>query len=287
MKLPRHLIVLAVLSCHVPFLQAQSAYTPTARTGNVTPSFSFQTFDSFYDSNRVNDLSAFGISYIRQYSISVAAEYGITDDIAVDALLGWTWANMDNPLVPGNPTSIDGLNDTLLGLRWRFLDEAQFESSWVPTLTLRAGATIAGSYQAGFINSPGNGASGGDYNLLFGKYYAPWDAGVYGELSHKLYAQNVPNKFEGNIGVYKGFNNGLNLFVGYRRVQSLGGINFDSPAFNLGRFQELREISDNLEYGVSYTDGGGRTYGLTFYNVVGGQNTSKKFGVSASVNFPF
>jgi len=286
MKTIASLLFVAAALCHSS-VHAQSAYTPPARTGSVTPSFSYQTFDNFYDSNEVVSLSSVGINGIQQYTISIAAEYGITDDIAVDALLGWTWAEMNNPIGPGDPTSIDGLNDTLLGARWRFLDENKFDAWWVPTLTIRAGATIAGSYRAGFINSPGNGASGAEYNLLFAKYYAPWDLGLYGSLSHKLYAENVPNKFEGSIGFYKGFNNGFNLFIGYRRVQSLSGINFDSPAFNTSRFQELREIADNVEYGVTYTDSGGRTYGLTFYNVLSGENTAQKFGLSASMNLPF
>jgi len=266
---------------------AQSAYTPGARTGSVSPSFSYQTFENFYDSDQVVSLADFGINSIQQYSATVIGEYGITDDIAFDFVMGWTWAESNAALAPGEPTDIDGLNDTLLGVRWRFLDETKFEQWFVPTLTFRVGGTIEGTYRAGFINSPGNGASGAEYNLLFGKYYQPWDVGLYGALAHKWYAERVPNKFEANIGVFKGFGNGINLFFGYRRVQSLSGIDFDSPNFATTRFQELKENSDNLEYGVSYTDSGGRTYGLTFYNVISGQNTGQKFGLNASITFPF
>jgi hypothetical protein len=266
----------------------QSAYVPLQGELDITPSYTFQTFDRFYSSSSLEKLSTFGLSEITQHNATVAAEYGITEDVAVDVTLGYTHAHMDQ-VIPGigNPNTIDGLNDTLIGARWRFLDERDHPGRvLVPTLTLRAGGIIAGTYDAGFINSPGDGASGGELSLLFGRYYEPWGLGAYGNAGYRILGSGVPDAFIGGLGLYKTFG-GVTVNVGYRRYWSTSGINFDSPEFTFNRFQNLREISDSIEYGVGYTDSGGRSYNLNFLNVLNGQNVGQSFNVNASVTLPF
>ncbi len=264
---------------------AQTPYpVPTGKT-ELTASFSFQTYDQFFDSSRSVSLSAFGIKQIDQYSANLYAEHGLSEDVTLDLMLGWTWATMNTPLVAGQPAEIDGLNDTVLGLRWRFLDEQKTPS--LPTLALRVGGTLGGSYESGFINSPGKGASGAEYGLLLGKYYEACRTGIYSSLLHKLFDGSAPDQLHFGLGIYYLVSDRISIFANYRRIESLSGVDFDSPAFNLGRFRELREKSDNLEYGVGYTDAMGRNYGLTLYHVLDGSNSAKKFGLNASVSIPF
>jgi len=267
-------------------LTAQSAYTPPSKTVTITPSYSYKFFDRLRNSRRSVSLQSFGIREIEQHNVTVSTEYGITDDIAVDVSTGYVRSYSDGVFRPGDPENIDGLSDTLIGTRWRFLNDTEFESSWVPTLTARAGAILAGTYEEGFINSPGDGAFGFEYSLLLVDYFQDIGLGYYANLTHRA-RESVPDEFFGQIGIFKTLFQNITVHAGYQRLQSLSGINVDSPQFTASNFQDLNEISDIVEYGVSYTDPGGRTYSIGAASVVGGKNVAESHTINVSATFSF
>ncbi|MEM1157821.1 MAG: hypothetical protein AAGH72_06165 [Verrucomicrobiota bacterium] len=267
-------------------LAAQSAYTPLEKTFTITPSYSYKFFDRLRDSRGSRSLENFGINQIEQHNFTVSAEYGVTDDIAVDVSTGYVRSYSDGVFTPGDPEEIDGLSDTLIGTRWRFLNDAEFEKIWVPTLTARAGAILAGTYEEGFINSPGDGAFGFEYALLISDYFLDLGIGYYANLTHRA-RESVPDEFFGQVGIFKTLFKDFTVFTGYQRLQSLSGINVDSPQFTASNFQDLNEISDIIEYGVSYTDQGGRTYSIGAASVVGGKNVAESHTINVSATFSF
>src|SRR6266404_4585118 len=90
-----------------------------------------------------------------QYTGYVSLEYGIFENLAADATMGYTATSTD---AFGGNASDEGLSDTMLGLRYRLIDENNAPCRWAPTLAIRAGAVIAGSYDSNKPFSAGDGA---------------------------------------------------------------------------------------------------------------------------------
>jgi hypothetical protein len=280
------LLGVSFLSLVPAWVSGQSAYTPDQGKLLVTPSYTYQTFDRFFNSKDSIKLRRFGIEDIQQHAATVSAEYGITHDLAADVSLGYVIAYTDGVLVPGDPKTIDGLNDTLIGLRYRILDETKIDNPWIPTVTARLGAILSGTYDSGFINSPGDGAFGIEPSLRTGRYYENLRLGYYGSTAFRI-RFDVPDELVGNVGIYTVLFDRLTLNFGYERLHSISGVNFDSPDFRLDRFRELRQESDTIKYGIGYFDGGGRSYNLNFGNVLNGKNVGESFIIDVSASIPF
>jgi hypothetical protein len=275
-------ILSAAYACH-----AQSPYLPDSGKGTVTVGYSYSTYDAFYDSKKRNSLKPFGIDSIDQHAATLNGEYSFAKNWAADLTVGYVTETMTKSLRPQDPRTSEGLNDTTVGVRYRALDETLSHSAWVPTLTLRAAAIVEGSYDRNFINSPGDGGTGGEYGLLMGRYWEKIGGGIYGSALHRIVSGGAPQKFKGTLGVYKILFKSFTLDAGYERIDSFGGVNFDSPTFTLNRFSELAEKSDTVHGGVGYRDSGERSYNVTVSKVIAGQNTSDRLTVQAVLSIPF
>jgi hypothetical protein len=243
-------------------------------------SYVFETFDEFWMGRTKAQLP----DDIDQHTVAVGVEYGLFEDVTADLTLGYTRTSFS----PAD--DLDGLNDTTLGVRWRLVDEFQVDSPYVPTLSVRIGGIIAGTYDTvttGAPNSPGDGASGVEISLLFGKTFGDTGFGIFGDMGYRYRLENVPADFFASIGVYKTFFAGFIASFGYRRVQGLSGLDIGGPGFTPARFPETQEIFDNLEAGLGYTDTGGRQYGLFGAWTIDGKNTGEKTIVGASLTLPF
>ncbi|MEM6821487.1 MAG: hypothetical protein AAF558_06060 [Verrucomicrobiota bacterium] len=263
-------------------LFGQSAYPVPEKSLTITPSYSFSTYDRFKNSNRrsVTLRNAAGISAVEEHSFSIAAEYGITEDLTADLTMGYVNSTIEQGRVRGKKTS-DGLDDTLLGVRYRFIDEAKYEGIWIPTMSVRLGAVLPGTYETALIHSPGEGAFGMSYSLLVGSYLEKIEAGYYGDINFLL-RESVPDLFNGRFGIYKVFLDNFSVFFGYQRVQSLSGSDLGQ-----GTFRDLKEVVDLIEYGFTFTDPDGRSYSIGASNVLDGKNTAESYSINASASFPF
>ena len=162
-KFSQFLLAGVVLLASVP-AYGTSAYLPLEGRFTLSGSYIFETFDEFWAGRKKMDLP----DDIHQHTVSVGLEYGLLDDVALDLTLGYTRTSFSSV------DDLDGLNDTTLGVRWRMFDEFRYDSPYIPTLTLRLGGIIEGSYDTvttGAPNSPGDGASGIETSLLFGKVF--------------------------------------------------------------------------------------------------------------------
>ena len=249
-----------------------SAWLPEARKLVVTPSYVYHTFDEYWQGNRTTSLG--GDSW--QHAALLSFDYGLTDDTALDLSMGWVWRDSD-----ANFGSDNGLSDASFGIRRRFIDEANFDFWWLPSLALRAGGTIPGTYDEDFPLSTLDGAYGAEVSLLGGKPILP-GFGWYGEVGYR-YRYDVPDDFFGAAGLFVSWKF-LSLTAGYRFTEGLSGPDIGEPGFT---FPEVKEVSQNVEASLGFNDAGGRSYQFFYAHTFEGRNTGQRniFGAAVSLTW--
>jgi hypothetical protein len=255
-----------------------SPWVPDRGQFNVNPVVIFQTYDKFWLGKRKVDFPD-----TDQQTAALLFEYGLFEDIALDAAVGYVRSIGTRS---GAGTD-DGLNDTLLGVRWRPLDEYEWESAWVPTVALRAGAIIAGTYETNTPESPGDGANGFEGSLLIGKTFYLGDLGDLGvnaDVGYRYRREDVPDDFFCSLGIYKTLPWGLSVNLAFRHVQGLSGPDIGDPGFT---FPEVKEVQENLEWGFGYTDDHQRYLGFFMAHTLDGENTSQRLVFGLTYNIPF
>ena len=245
----RFAVVAALIAAHAAC--AQNVWLAEPGTLTVTPGYSYQSFDEFYAGTAKVKLPA----DITQRTSTLHFDYGLAPQLALDAAIGYTEVKFSPP---GASFKRSGRDDSHLGLTYALLAE----SAELPAVTVRVGAIFAGGYSVPTtlppIN-PGDGASGFEVSFAFGKnlgngFY------VYDEAGYRNRNHGVPADFFGNFGVAKQFGP-VNLNVGYRRTQGLSGGDLGGPGFGTKfGFPGVKEITQYYEGGVSFTDGGDRSY---------------------------
>jgi hypothetical protein len=257
---------------------AQSPWLPQSGQLVVNPWVTYQSFDRFWFGSDKMDFPD-----TDQLTVLTTLEYGVFEDLALDATVGYTRTIGTRP----GAGLDDGLADTQLGVRYRLLDEYRFDAEWVPSVALRAGAVIEGTYEENKPESPGDGASGVEGSLIVGKSFyteATGEFGFSGDVGVRAREGSVPEDFFFSSGVYKSFENGLLLSFALRHNQGMSGPDIGDPGFT---FPKVKEIQGNLEYGIGYTDDVGRHVGFFVAHTIYGRNTGEKliFGLSLSVPF--
>ena len=258
---------------------AQNVWLAEFGTLSVTPNYSYQSFDEFYAGTAKTKLPA----DITQRTSALRFDYTVTPQIALDASLGYTEVKFSPP---GANFKRSGRDDAHLGLTYALLAE----SVELPAVTARVGAIFAGGYDNPTtlppIN-PGDGASGFELSLAAGRNLGEGFS-LYGEAGYRNRNHGVPDDFFGNVGVAKQFGAvGLNL--GYRRTQSLSGGDIGGAGFGTKfGFPGVKEVAQFYEGGLSFTDGGGRSYQFGAAKCFGKvRNTGVATVYTFSISLPF
>ena len=274
------LLAVGTLSASAASLFAQnSVYLPAHREFDVSTSYVYESFDEFWAGDMLLALP----DDITMQTVSVGFEYGITPQIAADITLGYV-----NSQFSPAPT-LDGLNDTRFGIRWQFVDESAVDGWW-PSLGLRVGGIIAGTYETvttGAPNSPGDGASGMEASLLFGRALGETGLTLFGDFGYRVRAENVPEDLFGSAGLAWEFLAHWMLTFTYRHDQALSGLDIGGPGFDPSRFPETKEIQQLVEFGAGYTFSGGQHIHAFGAWTLDGRNTGDKTVLGVSLNFPF
>ncbi len=270
------LALCAGISAHAQY----SAWLPDERQFVVTPGFVYSTFDKFWVGDTRVDNPPNGKS-LDQYITFLSVEYGILPDLAADLTVGYTWT--DTKAFGASGTRDDnGLADTYFGLRYRIWDEQKHDECLLPTIAVRVGGIIAGTYDENFPFSAGDGAHGLEGSLLLAREICP-GFGLFGDIGYRFRDEDVPNDFFASGGFYMGYA-GFNATVAYRHVRGMSGTDIGDPGFT---FPELKEITHNLEFGLGYTDAGERHYQVFYARTIDGRNTGQKNIIGVSASFPF
>jgi len=219
----------------------------------------------------------------------LAVQYGLTEKWALDlnvgyTTAGWRYFNSTN----GHVHSTSGLMDTSFGVRYQIFNEKQAEQTWMPTLTFRAGAVLPGSFSEGFPFAPGTRSAAIEPELLARKHFGWPGLGAYADAFFRWNMTTHNDLYSASIGLFQQIKQ-WELNFGYRHLQAITGedivLGEDHSIFYP---RKLREISDTLEYGFSYTTSKRRwRWGFNGRTVVDGSNTDGKFWVGGSLDVPF
>lgn len=265
-------------ACALQSVPAQSAYVPARGTGSVTVGYSFYSFDEFWFGDTKADLP----DPIEQHNVVLGFEYGVTDRLALDLTGGWAYNHFDLQ------QDHDGLIDTLIGVRYQITNEFEQPGSPLPTLALRLGAIIPGTYDVltdGSFNSIGDGAAGAEVSLLFGRLIGDTGFGVYGDFGWRIRADNVPQDLFGSFGITKTLWDKVTLRAGYRVTHGLSGKDIFAPDFTFDDFPEVQEILHTVEAGIGYSTQRGDYFQIFAAKTLDGKNTGDKVFVGASATF--
>ncbi len=267
-------IVVAVMMA-LPVVAAAdgSPWLPVPGSTQVSVGYVNQTGNEFYLGTEKMPLP----EDLKQDTYSIGAQYGLTDELAIDAQLNYARISFGSE-------SESALGDSSIGVNWRAYDE--FEHAMAPTVTLRAAALIAGNYDVGKLDAIGDGASGVELSVLAGKYLTP-KLTIAGELGYRYRSGDVPNDiwFGANVGY--SLASFVSLSAGYSATRSQGDLDIGGPGFSPDRFPEVREDRDLIKVGASFTVAPRTSLNINYGTVVSGRNTTKAnlWGFSVATSF--
>jgi hypothetical protein len=230
------------------------------------------------------DGESYGIDINQGY---LSLQYGITGRWALDLNVGATtvgWRSFDH----GTIRSTTGLMDVSFGVRYQVLQEQSTNSPWIPTLTLRAGGDLPGTYDENIAFSPGLRSAAVEPEVLLRKHFGWPGLGAYGDGLFRWNRTTGNNQYITSIGLFQQISR-WEIDIGYRHLQTLSGS--DIVWVGDGSIiypRDPRENSDEIEAGFSYSTAKRRIrYGFHTSAVFDGNNTDSKFWVGGSVDFPF
>lgn len=269
------------------FADGVSPWLPAPGAGFVNLSYVSQNANEFYRSDRIVPTPGPNPGQnLGQHTVWLNGMYGWSDAIAIDVRVGLARSYFAPPIPPtGGRDNYTGVTDTNIGVTWRVVDELLCPS--LPSIALRGGAIIEGSYTPGFINSIGDGASGLEVSALAGKYFADMFA-VSGELGYRVRDEDVPSDLFFNVSGGLLFEN-IGLGVNYKLVDAQSGLQIGGAGFSpvTRVFPRLEEDIQFLSGTVSLNVSDQTNIGITYGEVIDGRNTSKSKVFSVTMGYQF
>ena len=216
----------------------------------------------------------------------VALQYGLTDRWAADLNVGYTTAGW-RYFSGGAVSSTTGLMDIAMGVRYQVYKEN--EDNWLPTLTLRAGGILPGSYNQNFPFAPGLRSAGIEPEILLRKHFGWAGFGAYADALFRWNRTTGNDQYITVIGLLQQIK-GWELAAGYRHLQTISGNAIEFTAgvpSSLHYPRDVRENNDSIEAGFSYSTAKRHIrYGFHSRTVFDGSNTDRKFWFGGSVDIP-
>jgi hypothetical protein len=265
----------ALLAAITASAQPYSVWLPRAQELVITPGYAFQTFDNFWAGKQSVALD----HSLNQHTMLLGCEYGVTENLALDLTGGYVWTHTRSGMLGGHQSD-DGIIDTTFGARYRLLDEETIALSFVPSVGVRAGGIVEGTYDENFPFSAGDGASGSEASLLLGKAIC-LGFGLFGDLGYRWRNHDVPDDVFGSAGFYATFR-AFTAHVAYRHTQSTSGKDIGQVPF-----PEVKEINQTIEGGIGFTDPGNRYYQIFYAHTLDGRNTGEKDIIGAAISLSY
>ena len=239
---------------------------------------------------------------LAQNSIWFGANYAINDAVALDVQSAWARSFVAGGVGPsGGQESYNGLFNSNVAVTWRIVDELVSDA---PSVAVRVGAIMPGSYDTGYINSLGDGGAGVETSLIIGKFGSA--AGVSAEIGYRNRTStevnrqavggaaatvgekiDIPADVFLNLGLFIPAGNTLTVGVDYRMVNALSGIDIGGEGFSPSRFPALQEdahiVGGRLLANVTDTVSVNGFFG----QVVAGRNTAASRIIGFGTSFGF
>lgn len=272
------------------FADGVSPWLPAPGAGFINLSYVSQNANQFYVQDNLRGTPPMnGVPdgkgpNLGQHTVWLNGMYGWSDEIAIDFRVGAA-RSYASAGPTGGRDKYSGVADSNIGVTWRIVDEVVKPS--LPSLALRAGAIIAGSYDAGYINSIGDGASGVEVSALAGKFFADRFA-VSGEVGYRDREGDVPADVFVNVSGGVLVDN-IGLSINYKLVDAQSGLQIGVPPFTPGGrvFPKLEEDIQFLSGTVNLNVTDTMNVGVTYGEVIDGRNTSKSKVFSVTMGYQF
>ncbi len=231
---------------------------------SVGVSYTNQSGDKFYAGSKE-------MSFMKPFELKttiVHASYGWSDFLAADVILGTSSSKVVLPDAMLAESS--GRTDTLVGVKWRIIDEFMAESS--PTITLRAAAILKGDYEAEIPAGIGKGANGFELAVTTGKQFGP-ALSLSAELGAQKRSNDVPNAIFFGATADWMFAKSWSVYAGLTRKSYSGGLDIMGPGFSPSRFDEVAEERTLVKSGLTYFLQDNQSLSLHFSKLQAGRNT--------------
>jgi hypothetical protein len=269
----------AALACASPALANEvSPYTPVGGGGEIEVSWTRQSADSFNPGSATAPLPV----NLSQTSVAIDSSYGLTDKLALDLRVGYAKSKFTVDPVLAPEGGLDGLSDVMIGARYKVIDEVDGGPF---TVTLGVAAIIDGGYRTGAITSVGDGGSGGQVALAFGKQFGPLS--YRSSIGYRTRSNNIPDEVFGGARLSVEFADRFSIFGGLSFTDSTRGIQIGGPGFSPARFPEVEEDYKlwNVGGAVSFTDSFSlnASYGKKF----DGRNTARSDFFRVGLGYSF
>lgn len=267
------------------FADGVSPWLPAPGAGFVNLSYVSQNANEYFRATK-RPTPGNGAN-LGQHTVWVNGMYGWSDEVAIDVRVGlarsYATAGPGTSSTPGGRDKYSGVTDSNIGITWRIADELVNPS--LPTVALRGGAIIKGSYETGAINAIGDGASGLEISALAGKYFADMFA-VSGELGYRVRDKDVPADLFFNVSGGLLFEN-IGLNVNYKIIDAQSGLQIGGPGFSPPRFPEVEEDIQFLSGTVSLNVTDQSNIAVSYGEVLDGRNTAKSKVFSVTMGYLF
>ncbi|MCJ2185811.1 hypothetical protein [Novosphingobium beihaiensis] len=255
-----------------------SPWTPLDGGAEVEAAYIYQEADDFYAGDAKSDLPA----DLSQDTVTLSVSYGITDRLAVDVQTGYS--GTDFIVTPGlSPNGgLDGLTDTVIGLRYKLLDE----TFGAPvTFTVGAAAIIEGDYETGALPAIGDGGSGAQFAVAAGKQIGP--VSLSGDIGYRTRGNNIPDEIFGSAQIGAFTPSGFGVYGGLSFTDSTSGLDIGQPGFTPALFPQVEEDTYLWSVGASAPFLAGSSVNVTYGHVFEGRNTSNASFVRVGLGYSF
>jgi hypothetical protein len=276
----RFIFVLGLLSIPASTTLANelSPYTPVKGGSEVELSVSRQSADTF---NPGKARAALPVD-LRQTSIVMDASYGLTDKLSVDFRLGYAKSKFAVDPVLAPQGGLDGLNDVVIGLRYKLVDEVD---GGPLTATLGASAIIDGGYRTGAITAVGDGGSGGQVVLAIGRQFGA--ISLTSNLGYRARSNNIPDELFGGTQLGITFADRISIFGSLSFTDSSNGLEIGGPGFSPARFPEVEEDYKVWSIGSAISLTENVALNASFGQKFDGRNTARSNFFRIGLGFSF
>ena len=272
-------------------------------TGSVNISYTNQNANEFFrQTTKVKGpLEATGAN-LAQNTVWFGVNYAINDAVAIDVQSAWARSFVAGGVGPsGGQESYSGVFDSTVAVTWRIVDELISDA---PSVAVRVGAIIPGSYDTGYINSLGDGGAGVETSLIVGKFGsavgASAEIGYRNRTSTEVNPQavggagaaggekvDIPADMFLNLSLFVPAGDRVTIGADYRMVNALSGIDIGGEGFSPSRFPGLQEDA-HIAGGRLLAD---VTDTLSVHGFVGrvvaGRNTADSLLIGVGLSFGF
>jgi hypothetical protein len=217
----------------------------------------------------------------------IAMEYGLTPRWTADLNVGYGTVGTRSYNPGAGSQSTSGILDVNLGVRYQIFHESDAQP-WLPTFAFRAGGILPGTYNKRFPFAPGSHSAAIEPSIYVKKHFGWTGFGAYGEASYRWMRTSGDDQYTAAVGFFQEICS-WNFNAGYRHFQQISGddllpVPVGTP---ISYSPQVREISDAMEAGFSYTTTQRWKWGFYTTKIFDGSNTDSRFLISGYLEIPF